>query len=109
MADPVKINLRTTLRLGGFMGFLGGFMLAYQRSSGTSPCASDVARLTFASTARFWGWSENKREEELDRLEMEERTRKGLPLYGETDQPLWVQGAAFRNSVFSQLKFGESI
>ena len=34
MADPQKIKLRTTLRLGGLMGFVGGFLLAYQRSSG---------------------------------------------------------------------------
>jgi hypothetical protein len=33
MADPTKLRLRTPLRLGGFLGFIGGFMLAYQRSS----------------------------------------------------------------------------
>ncbi|PCH44264.1 hypothetical protein WOLCODRAFT_26632 [Wolfiporia cocos MD-104 SS10] len=88
MADPTKFRMRTHLRLGGVLGFVGGFLLAYQRSS-----------------FRFWGWSENKREEERDRAEMTERLRQGLPLYGETDQPEWVQGAAYRNSAFSQLKF----
>ncbi|KAJ3475699.1 hypothetical protein NLI96_g11666 [Meripilus lineatus] len=88
MADPSKFRLRTPLRLGGFLGFVGGFLFAYQRSS-----------------LRFWGWSENKREEELDRQELTQRVQQGLPAYGKSDQPEWVQGAAHRNSVFSQLKF----
>jgi len=33
MADPAKYRMRTALRLGGFLGFMGGFLLAYQRSS----------------------------------------------------------------------------
>ncbi|KAL5536846.1 hypothetical protein ACEPAF_669 [Sanghuangporus sanghuang] len=88
MADPTHVRLRTSLRLGGFLGFIGGFLLAYQRSS-----------------FRFWGWSENKREEEMDYAELSRRAREGKPLYGESDQPQWVQGAAYNNSVFSQLKF----
>ncbi|EKM81822.1 NUXM, NADH-ubiquinone oxidoreductase 21 kDa subunit [Agaricus bisporus var. burnettii JB137-S8] len=88
MADPTKARLRTPLRLGGLLGFIGGFMMAYQRSS-----------------TRFWGWSENKREYDRDLEELSERARKGKPLYGESHQPGWVQGAAFRNSQWSQLKF----
>ncbi|KAI0091716.1 NADH-ubiquinone oxidoreductase complex I, 21 kDa subunit-domain-containing protein [Irpex rosettiformis] len=88
MADPSKVKLRAPLRWGGLLGFVGGFLLAYQRSS-----------------LRFWGWSENKREEELDRQELSERARKGLPLYGTSNEPEWVQGAAYRNSAFSQAKF----
>lgn len=87
MADPTHLRLRTHLRLGGLLGFLGGFMLAYQRSS-----------------FRFWGWSENKREEEMDLAELRQRAQEGKPLYGESNQPLWVQGAAHQNSAFSQLK-----
>ena len=34
MADPAKLRLRPFLKLGGFLGFFGGFLLAYQRSSG---------------------------------------------------------------------------
>ncbi|KAG5639083.1 hypothetical protein H0H81_007027 [Sphagnurus paluster] len=88
MADPAKTSMRTALRLGGFLGFFGGFLLAYQRSS-----------------ARFWGWSENKREEERDLAELTQRAADGKPLYGESPQPLWVQGNAYRNSLYSQLKF----
>ena len=57
---------------------------------------------------RFWGWSENAREQELDNKEMTERARLGLPIYGVSNEPEWVQGAAYRNSAFSQLKFGTS-
>jgi|ERR1700722_2359216 len=32
-ADRSKVPLRTALRLGGLLGFIGGFLLAYQRSS----------------------------------------------------------------------------
>lgn len=33
MADPTKSRLRPALRLGGVFGLIGGFLLAYQRSS----------------------------------------------------------------------------
>lgn len=39
--------------------------------------------------------------------ELSARAAQGLPLYGSSDQPAWVQHAAYRNSAFSQLKFGE--
>ena len=35
MADPTKFRMKTTLKLGGFLGFTAGFLLAYQRSSRT--------------------------------------------------------------------------
>jgi hypothetical protein len=41
----------------------------------------------------------------MDYAELSDRAAKGLPLYGSSDQPPWVQDAAYRNSVFSQLKF----
>ncbi|KIP09993.1 hypothetical protein PHLGIDRAFT_101835 [Phlebiopsis gigantea 11061_1 CR5-6] len=88
IADRTYSRLRTPLRYGGLLGFVGGFLLAYQRSS-----------------FRFWGWSENSREQELDKSEMTERARLGLPIYGHSNEPEWVQGAAYRNSAFSQLKF----
>ena len=33
MADPTRFRMKTTLKLGGFLGFTAGFLLAYQRSS----------------------------------------------------------------------------
>lgn len=108
MADPSKFKLRTHLKLGGMLGFIGGFLMAYQRSS----CKSHMCRTLedlqdiLSFPVRFWGWSENKREEEMDFKELSARAQQGLPLYGESSQPEWVQASAYRNSVFSQLKFG---
>lgn len=31
--DPTQLKMRASLRLGGLLGFTGGFLLAYQRSS----------------------------------------------------------------------------
>ena len=61
--------------------------------------------LHVTNLVRFWGWSENKREEERDFAELSQLAREGKPLYGESHQPLWVQNAAYSNSAFSQLKF----
>ncbi|KAF8817486.1 hypothetical protein BYT27DRAFT_7074883 [Phlegmacium glaucopus] len=88
MADPTKLRMKTSLKLGGFLGFTAGFLFAYQRSS-----------------LRFWGWTENKREEVKDLEELSQRAREGKALYGESPQPEWVQAAAARNSQWSQLKF----
>lgn len=61
----------------------------------------------FSLLVRFWGWSENKREEDLDLAELSQRAAEGKPLYGTSSQPEWVQGTAYRNSAWSQLKFSE--
>lgn len=42
----------------------------------------------------------------MDLEELTQRAKEGKPLYGESSQPMWVQGAAHRNSAYSQLKFG---
>jgi hypothetical protein len=89
MADRTRMPLKPMLRMGGVLGFVGGFLMAYQRSS-----------------LRFWGWSENKREEERDFEELSQRVREGKSLYGESHQPEWVQATAHRNSSWSALKFG---
>lgn len=89
MADPIPhVRHRTVLRLGGLLGFAGGFLMAYQNSS-----------------LRFWGWRENQREEEMDLAELRQRVAEGKPLYPESTQPRWIQDVAYRNSVWSQLKF----
>lgn len=55
---------------------------------------------------RFWGWSENAREQERDLQEMRQLIKEGKSIYGESHQPEWVQASASRNSQWSQLKFG---
>jgi len=38
MADPTNVKIKVPLKLGGLLGFLGGFMFAYQRSSSECHC-----------------------------------------------------------------------
>jgi hypothetical protein len=45
----------------------------------------------------------------MDFAELSKLAREGKPLYGTTSETPYNQGAAFRNSVFSQLKLGERI
>jgi hypothetical protein len=110
MADPTRVKLRTGLRLGGFLGFIGGFLMAYQQSS----CefllehnSNPNQIFSHQKQVRFWGWSENAREQEMDMAELSQRIKDGKSLYGESDQPAHVQASAYRNSAFSQLKFRE--
>lgn len=74
------------LRLAATLGVMGGFLLAYQRAS-----------------FRFWGWSENEREQSLASKEKESGD---VPGFGKSSLSEEVQGSAFRNSLFSQLNFG---
>ncbi|KDE07435.1 hypothetical protein MVLG_02301 [Microbotryum lychnidis-dioicae p1A1 Lamole] len=92
LADPTKMTragLRPGLRLTAFLGFTGGFLLAYQTSS-----------------LRLWGWKENLAEEKAIEQEMTALAKAGKPLYGEQTLPPYIQGVAHRNSLWSQLKFG---
>ncbi|GAA5999670.1 uncharacterized protein JCM10292_003686 [Rhodotorula paludigena] len=92
LADPTKLGragLRPTLRLATWLGFAGGFLLAYQNAS-----------------LRLWGWKENAAEQEQDRAELTARAKAGQALYGESELPEYIQGVAHRNSMWSQLKFG---
>ncbi|KAM0747007.1 hypothetical protein T439DRAFT_318262 [Meredithblackwellia eburnea MCA 4105] len=92
LADPAKLpkaGLTPTLRLATFLGFAGGFLLAYQSSS-----------------LRFLGWKENVAEQSKDLEELSARVKAGKPVYGETDLPEYVQGVAHNNSQWSLLKFG---
>ncbi|KIY62933.1 hypothetical protein CYLTODRAFT_403949 [Cylindrobasidium torrendii FP15055 ss-10] len=90
--DPSGVRpekLKMGIRVSAAAGFFGGFLYAYQNSS-----------------KRFWGWSENEREQKLDMEEMTQRLKEGKSLYGETPARPWVQHAAHANSADSQLKFG---
>merc|ERR1711890_122965 len=53
-SDPARGRgkLGAALKLSTFLGLCGGFLYAYQRS-----------------TFRFWGWTENAREQELAKAE----------------------------------------
>ncbi|KIO25844.1 hypothetical protein M407DRAFT_75202, partial [Tulasnella calospora MUT 4182] len=89
--DPSRGNLRPAMKVALTIGFAGSFLLAYQRS-----------------TFRFWGWTENSREQAKDFAELSKRAQEGKPLYGESDLDGHLQGVAYRNSAYSQLKFCQS-
>jgi hypothetical protein len=52
---------------------------------------------------RFFGWTENNREVEMDMREMVDRVKKGDPLYGKSSLTPYMQGVAVRNSRYSAL------
>ena len=54
---------------------------------------------------RFWGWTENAREIEMDMREMVDKVKRKEPLYGESSLSPYLQGVAARNSRYSQIFF----
>lgn len=61
----------------------------------------NVAAYTFAG--RFYGFTENSREVEMDTREMVDKVKKGEPLYGASKMSSYLQGVAARNSRYSEL------
>ncbi|CAG8471388.1 7501_t:CDS:2 [Ambispora leptoticha] len=86
--SPTYQRLGVPLKIATLLGAMGGFLLAYQRSS-----------------LRFWGWTENEREYDLDMKEMKQRLKEGKSLYGESDLDLFNQASAARQSRYAALKF----
>ncbi|KAK6453924.1 NADH-ubiquinone oxidoreductase [Scheffersomyces xylosifermentans] len=78
------------LRTATLLGFVGGFYLAYVRSS-----------------KRFLGWSENEREVKKDRYEIKKLLSQGKLPYHENESVLddRLQDIANRNSQFSFTTF----
>ncbi|KAF7116576.1 hypothetical protein CNMCM5793_005057 [Aspergillus hiratsukae] len=74
------------MRLATAIGLIGGLHILYQRSCN-----------------RFYGFTENAREVEMDMREMVDKVKKGEPLYGTSQVSSYLQGVAARNSRYSQL------
>ena len=53
------------------------------------------------SQNRFYGFSENRREVEMDMREMTDKVKKGQPLYGVSSMTEYMQGVASRQSRYS--------
>ncbi|KAH8660919.1 NADH-ubiquinone oxidoreductase complex I, 21 kDa subunit-domain-containing protein [Tricladium varicosporioides] len=79
-----KGGMAPIMRLTSAVGLTAGFLLFYQRS-----------------TLRFYGWTENQREQEMDMKEMVEKVKKGEPLYGTSSTTPYIQGMASRNSRYT--------
>ncbi|EGD92336.1 hypothetical protein H112_00102 [Trichophyton rubrum D6] len=80
------INYTRCMRLAGAVGLAAGIITVYQRSSN-----------------RFYGLTENSREEEMDMREMVDKIKKGEPLYGTSVLSPYMQGVAARNSRYTSL------
>lgn len=52
---------------------------------------------------RFYGFTENKREYDMDMREMVGKVKTGEPLYGRSDMTPYMQGVASRNSRYTGL------
>ncbi|GAD94869.1 NADH-ubiquinone oxidoreductase subunit [Paecilomyces variotii No. 5] len=74
------------MRLATAIGVVGGLHIFYQRSCN-----------------RFYGFTENSREVEMDMKEMVDKVKKGEPLYGTSKLSPYLQGVASRNSRYSEL------
>ncbi|KAK5125684.1 hypothetical protein LTR85_011958 [Meristemomyces frigidus] len=72
------------MRLSTGLGLLSGFYLFYSRSIN-----------------RFYGFSENRREIELDMREMTDKVKRGEPLYGVSTMTEYMQGVASRQSRYA--------
>ena len=78
----------------------GGLLAVAQQSS----CQKMLALIwcdTDRVSDRFYGFKENKREEEKDMREMVEKVKKGEPLYGKSTLTPYMQGVASRNSRYA--------
>ncbi|TGZ83850.1 hypothetical protein EX30DRAFT_338451 [Ascodesmis nigricans] len=87
--DPVphipKAGIQRAHRLLVFLAIGTGFCRTYIRSS-----------------LRFWGWTENAREVEMDMREMVDKVKRKEPLYGVSRLDPYLQGVAARTSTYSQ-------
>lgn len=97
-----KGGFASIMRLTFAISAMGGFLLFYSRSIGESP--QDLMRkkrLMTMSPGRFYGFSENQREIDMDMREMVDRVKRKEPLYGRSSLTPYMQGVASRNSRYS--------
>ncbi|KAK3696452.1 hypothetical protein LTR37_017953 [Vermiconidia calcicola] len=83
-SEVTRPGFASIMRLTGALSLTAGFLLTYQRSCN-----------------RFYGFTENRRELELDMREMTDRVKAGKPLYGESTMTEYMQGVASRQSRYS--------
>ncbi|KAI9681819.1 MAG: hypothetical protein M1829_000564 [Trizodia sp. TS-e1964] len=74
------------MRLTAAVSASAGFLIFYQNSA-----------------LRFYGFTENKREVEMDMREMVDKVKRGEKLYGESSLTPYTQGMASRNSRYTAL------
>jgi len=83
-SEVSKPGFASVMRLSGALSLTAGFLYFYSRSIN-----------------RFYGFSENRREIDMDMREMTDRVKRGLPLYGTSTLTEYMQGVASRQSRYS--------
>lgn len=91
------------MRLATAVGLIGGLHVLYQRSCRMWPSFSLVTIILTSFQGRFYGFTENSREVDMDMREMVNKVKKGEPLYGASKLSSYMQGVAARNSRYSEL------
>lgn len=93
------------MRLATAIGLIGGLHVLYQRS-----CSMSIAAFIYGGehwltwlSDRFYGFTENSREVEMDTREMVDKVKRGESLYGTSKVSAYLQGVAARNSRYSEL------
>ena len=83
-SEVSKPGFASIMRLSGALSLSAGFLLLYSRSIN-----------------RFYGFSENRREVDMDMREMTDKVKRGEPLYGVSNMTEYMQGVASRQSRYS--------
>lgn len=83
-SEVSKGGFASIMRLSGALSVTAGFLYFYSRSIN-----------------RFYGFTENRREIDMDMREMTDRVKRGEPLYGKTRLTEYMQGAASRQSRYA--------
>ena len=83
-SEVTKPGFASVMRLSFALSLTAGFLLGYQRSQN-----------------RFYGFTENRRELEMDMREMTDKVKRGEPLYGKSTMTEYMQGVASRQSRYS--------
>ncbi|KAI4723813.1 hypothetical protein E4T49_08456 [Aureobasidium sp. EXF-10728] len=111
----------SAMRLSGGIGICAGFFLCYSRSisASTHPAfflfvhkslghrtrtwekLQKVANTASKNTDRFYGFTENRREIDMDMREMVDKVKRGEELYGKSQMTEYMQGVASRQSRYS--------
>jgi hypothetical protein len=114
-----KGGFAPVMRLTGAVGLAAGFLTFYQRSARMSsspippphplnpnlnPQKRKIAD-ALKQKVRFYGFTENRREELMDMREMVTKVKAGEPLYGTSTTTPYIQGMASRNSRYTAVWF----
>ncbi|KAL8897909.1 MAG: hypothetical protein Q9207_006963 [Kuettlingeria erythrocarpa] len=89
------------MRLTGVIGLTGGFLQFYSRSICGYFMPMEYQGPLIDMPVRFYGFTENQREREMDMREMVEKVKRNEPLYGTSRLTPYMQGVASRNSRYA--------